>query len=209
MSNQKIYDPKFESIISNMNDNSNSFFKWIPNINFTTWIIIILVILLLRCNNAEYYLAKIIKPLIYYFKKLIEYIINLFKRHVLVPINETKQKTQELKDKVETAVNTGVVIEISAHPYKNEDNHDNMCDELVEDTNDYSNIDQDNELNAPQENFQNNNYQEDDSHSSIQNGKSAFSYIGEDTGFSNFAEVGDDSSISGKIFPKNNSFSIY
>jgi len=190
-----ISQPELENVLSN---NSTSVIERIKQIKFTTWIIIFIVLSFLGFNIFVY-LAKGTQTISDIFRPLIQKISYIFGITTLQTINESAKGTQQVVNATTNVVNTGLTniekttqVEQTHNISQPDISHNNTLNQSL------------NTTTSQRQQVGGEDYQADDSTSSIQLGKAGWCYIGEDRGFRSCAEVGvNDTCMSGEIFPTN------
>jgi len=156
---------------------TTSFFTWIQNISWITWLIVFLVLAFLGFNIFVY-LAKGATDITTIFAILFQKIANLFG---FVAVETTKQAAQA------SAPGMNVIAGATTGALKGAKQ---------------ATLDQD--INNSGEKTENQDYEADDSYSKIQgtSGKAGWCYIGQEKGIRTCAKVGEsDVCMSGDIFP--------
>lgn len=195
-----ISQPEFKSVFSS-DSSPSSFFEGIKEVKFTTWIIIFFVLSFLGFNIFVY-LAKGTQTISEIFKPVVERLSYLLGITTLQTINVSAKGTQSVVNATTDVINTSLnTIENTTQVNQSGQTQHNS----------HPDISQHNTLNQALNNTTSQrqqsggeDYQADDSTSSIQLGKAGWCYIGEDRGFRSCAEVGvNDTCMSGEIFPTN------
>ena len=195
-----ISQPEFKSVFSS-DSSPSSFFEGIKEVKFTTWIIIFFVLSFLGFNIFVY-LAKGTQTISEIFKPVVERLSYLLGITTLQTINVAATGTQSVVNATTDVINTSLnTIENTTQVNQSGQTQHNS----------HPDISQHNTLNQALNNTTSQrqqsggeDYQADDSTSSIQLGKAGWCYIGEDRGFRSCAEVGvNDTCMSGEIFPTN------
>jgi hypothetical protein len=194
-------------------DNSTeSFFDSFKNISLTTWLLIFLILSFLGFN-IFIYLAKGTQDITSFFTPLIQKVLGLFVGVTGQVVNVSAEGAKAVVNTSAKVADTGLsavqgVAQQGINPQGAQSKNKGAP---VQNTNNSPDIAQANTLNRAinsstsqkqQQNGQ--DYQADDSTSSIQQGssKAGWCYIGEDRGFRTCSEVGvNDSCMSGDIFP--------
>jgi len=156
---------------------ATSFFGWIQNISWVTWLIVFLVLAFLGFNIFVY-LAKGASDITTIFAILFQKIANLFG---FVALETTKQAAQASAPGINAIAGATAGALIGAKQ---------------------ATLDQ--AVNNSGEKKENQNYEADDSYSKIQgtSGKAGWCYIGQEKGIRTCAKVGEsDVCMSGDIFP--------
>ena len=211
------------SIPSLSSDNSDSylssFFDGIKNISLTTWILIILILAFLGFNIFVY-LAKGTQEFNDFFAPLIKKITGIFGGVTGQVVDVSAEGAKAVVGTSANVVNTGLSSVQNAVPTHN-DNHNSepqpkvsttkTTGQDVDTTFPHGDVANSNTVNrainsatAQKQQQNGEDYEADDSSSSIQMGapKAGWCYIGEDRGFRTCAEVGvNDTCMSGNIFP--------
>jgi hypothetical protein len=195
-----ISQPEFKSVFSS-DSSPSSFFEGIKEVKFTTWVIIFFVLSFLGFNIFVY-LAKGTQTISEIFKPVVERLGYLLGITTLQTINVSAKGTQSVVNATTDVINTSLnSIENTTQVNQSGQTQNNS----------HPDITQHNTLNKALNNTTSQrqqsggeDYQADDSTSSIQLGKAGWCYIGEDRGFRSCAEVGvNDTCMSGEIFPTN------
>jgi len=194
--------------------NESSFFDTIKNISATTWIIIVLILAILGFNIFTY-LAKGTQDVSGFLRPIIEKAGQIFANVTGQIVDVSAEGTKAVVSGTAATVNTTATTinkgltelqEITPEP---KTSSTNMKSQSVQNTIPEPDIMRENTLNkalntSAQTNAAANDYQADDSSSTIQSGpsKAGWCFIGEDRGFRTCAQVSEnDTCMSGKIFP--------
>lgn len=225
-STESVSTPSFTSPIGNTPsystataaDSGNGFLDFFQNINATTWILIILVLAFLGINIFVY-LAKGTQDIASFFTPLIDKITSLFGGVTSQIVDVTAEGTKGVVDTAAGAVNTtlsavqqttpgGLQTSSSASPNQAKTS---ISNQPVQTTMQQMDSAQANALNkalntsnASKNTNTTNDYQADQSQSTIQgvSNKAGWCFIGEDNGYRTCGEVGpNDTCLSGDIFP--------
>jgi len=197
-----ISQPEYESVFSSSSSSSSSsFFEGIKQTKFTTWIIIFFVLSFLGFNIFVY-LAKGTQTISEIFKPVVQRLGYLLGITTLQTINVSAKGTQSVVNATTDVINTSLNSIEKTTQVNQSGQPQNIS---------HPDITQHNTLNQALNNTTSQrqqsggeDYQADDSTSSIQLGKAGWCYIGEDRGFRSCAEVGvNDTCMSGEIFPTN------
>ena len=190
---------------SSSSENSTSIFDGLKNINFTTWLLIILILAFLGFNIFVY-LAKGTESIRSIFAPLFEKVFGT----ALLVTGETVDVAAEGAKTVVTgtanAVNTGLTAIQDVTPNSA---NSSINSQSVQDTSStQQNVSTDNTLNKALNSSHNENqdatdYAAHEASSSVHSaGKAGWCFIGEDRGFRSCAQVGvNDQCMSGDIFP--------
>jgi len=179
----------------------SSFFEGIKEVKFTTWIIIFFVLSFLGFNIFVY-LAKGTQTISEIFKPVVERLGYLLGITTLQTINVSAKGTQSVVNATTDVINTSLnSIENTTQVNQSGQTQNNSHPDITQ----HNTLNQalNNTISQRQQSG-GEDYQADDSTSSIQLGKAGWCYIGEDRGFRSCAEVGvNDTCMSGEIFPTN------
>lgn len=190
---------------SSSSENSTSIFDGLKNINFTTWLLIILILAFLGFNIFVY-LAKGTESIRSIFAPLFEKVFGT----ALLVTGETVDVAAEGAKTVVTgtanAVNTGLTAIQDITP--NSANSSIKSQSVQDTSSTQQNVSTDNTLNKALNSSHNENqdatdYAAHEAPSSVHSaGKAGWCFIGEDRGFRSCAQVGvNDQCMSGDIFP--------
>jgi len=195
-----ISQPEFKSVFSS-DSSPSSFFEGIKEVKFTTWIIIFFVLSFLGFNIFVY-LAKGTQTISEIFKPVVERLGYLLGITTLQTINVSAKGTQSVVNATTDVINTSLnSIENTTQVNQSGQTQNNSHPDITQ----HNTLNQalNNTISQRQQSG-GEDYQADDSTSSIQLGKAGWCYIGEDRGFRSCAEVGvNDTCMSGEIFPTN------
>lgn len=197
----------FDNSFSSSNNDNKGFFSFLSNFNFTTWIIIILLLAFLGFN-IFIYLAKGTQDITNFFAPLLKKIFGTSLVLSSQVIDVSAEGAKSVVGSTSNIINTGLTQIQQATPNISQINNVPNTP-IYDDTIKHENLQQSSlnkALNSAQsQTKQNNDYNEDYASSSIQGGgKSGWCYIGIDRGFRSCAEVGvNDTCMSGQIFPSN------
>jgi len=179
----------------------SSFFEGIKEVKFTTWVIIFFVLSFLGFNIFVY-LAKGTQTISEIFKPVVERLGYLLGITTLQTINVSAKGTQSVVNATTDVINTSLnSIENTTQVNQSGQTQNNSHPDITQ----HNTLNQalNNTISQRQQSG-GEDYQADDSTSSIQLGKAGWCYIGEDRGFRSCAEVGvNDTCMSGEIFPTN------
>ena len=192
-------------------DGDGGFLSSIKNVSVTTWILIFFIFSFLGFN-VFVYLAKGTEDITSFFAPLIKTTMGLFAYTTGTVIDVTASGTKNILDGTTNLADTGLTtVQNKAQKFQEKQSSTNLPSQPVQQTNKRPDPMSNNALNqslntatASQHSNNNNDYQADESTSTIQSGgnKSGWCYIGEDRGFRSCVEVGQqDKCISGDIFP--------
>jgi len=179
----------------------SSFFEGIKEVKFTTWIIIFFVLSFLGFNIFVY-LAKGTQTISEIFKPVVERLGYLLGITTLQTINVSAKGTQSVVNATTDVINTSLnSIENTTQVNQSGQTQNNSHPDITQ----HNTLNQAlNNTTSQRQQSGGEDYQADDSTSSIQLGKAGWCYIGEDRGFRSCAEVGvNDTCMSGEIFPTN------
>jgi hypothetical protein len=218
ISNIMLRSSEIPSLISepNYSSSDSSFFGWIKDISFITWILIILILTFLGFNIFTY-LAKGTQNINNVFAPLLEKITAILGGVTGQVVTTSAEGAKAVVNTTSNIVTSGLtgVQNISTSQNKNEPIQENSktktSGQNIETTFPKGDIADENSLNkainsstSQKQKINGEDYQADDSTSSIQHGRpnSGWCYIGEDRGVRSCAEVGvNDTCMSGDIFP--------
>jgi len=195
-----ISQPEFKSVFSS-DSSPSSFFEGIKEVKFTTWIIIFFVLSFLGFNIFVY-LAKGTQTISEIFKPVVERLGYLLGITTLQTINVSAKGTQSVVNATTDVINTSLnSIENTTQVNQSGQTQNNSHPDITQ----HNTLNQAlNNTTSQRQQSGGEDYQADDSTSSIQLGKAGWCYIGEDRGFRSCAEVGvNDTCMSGEIFPTN------
>lgn len=197
-----ISQPEYESVFSSSSSSSSSsFFEGIKQTKFTTWIIIFFVLSFLGFNIFVY-LAKGTQTISEIFKPVVQRLGYLLGITTLQTINVSAKGTQSVVNATSDVINTTLnSIENTTQVNQSGQTQNNSHPDITQ----HNTLNQAlNNTTSQRQQSGGEDYQADDSTSSIQLGKAGWCYIGEDRGFRSCAEVGvNDTCMSGEIFPTN------
>lgn len=187
------------------------FLSSIKSVSVTTWIIIFFIFSFLGFNIFVY-LAKGTEDITTFFAPLIKATLGLFAYTTTSVVDVAASGTQNILDSTTNLVDTGLTsVQNKAQKIQEKTTPTNLSSQPVQQPNKQPDPMSNNALNqtlntatASRNSNNNNDYQADESTSTIQSGgnKSGWCYIGEDRGFRSCVEVGQqDKCISGDIFP--------
>jgi len=195
-----ISQPEFKTVFSS-DSSPSSFFEGIKEVKFTTWIIIFFVLSFLGFNIFVY-LAKGTQTISEIFKPVVERLGYLLGITTLQTINVSAKGTQSVVNATTDVINTSLnSIENTTQVNQSGQTQNNSHPDITQ----HNTLNQAlNNTTSQRQQSGGEDYQADDSTSSIQLGKAGWCYIGEDRGFRSCAEVGvNDTCMSGEIFPTN------
>jgi hypothetical protein len=192
-------------------DGDGGFLSSIKSVSVTTWILIFFIFSFLGFN-VFVYLAKGTEDITSFFAPLIKTTMGLFAYTTGSVIDVTASGTQNILDGTANFADKGLTtVQNKAQKFQEKQSPTNLPSQSVQQPNKQPDPMSNNALNqslntatASQHSNNNNDYQADESTSTIQSGgnKSGWCYIGEDRGFRSCVEVGQqDKCISGDIFP--------
>jgi hypothetical protein len=186
-----------------------SFLDSIKELNWTTWLIIILVLAFLGVN-VFVYLAKGTQDVSTFLQPIIQKVVSIFGGVTGQVVDVTAEGAKAVVGTTAETVNTGLSAVQEITPQPKTSSTQNKGQDVTK-TFPQGDIAQANTINkalnssTPQkQQVDGEDYQADDSSSSIQQGapKAGWCYIGQDRGFRTCAEVGiNDTCMSGDIFP--------
>ena len=190
---------------------NGGFISDIKSVSVTTWIIIFFIFSFLGFN-VFVYLAKGTEDITHFFAPLIKSIMGLFAYTTSSVVDVAASGTQNILNSTTDLADKGLTtIQTRAQHFQEKPTSTNLSSQPVKQTIKQPDIMANNTLNqslntatANQHSNNNNDYQADESTSTIQSGgnKSGWCYIGEDRGFRSCVEIGQqDNCISGDIFP--------
>jgi len=195
-----ISQPEFKTVFSS-DPYPSSFFEGIKEVKFTTWIIIFFVLSFLGFNIFVY-LAKGTQTISEIFKPVVQRLGYLLGITTLQTINVSAKGTQSVVNATTDVINTSLnSIENTTQVNQSGQTQNNSHPDITQ----HNTLNQAlNNTTSQRQQSGGEDYQADDSTSSIQLGKAGWCYIGEDRGFRSCAEVGvNDTCMSGEIFPTN------
>ena len=195
-----ISQPEFKTVFSS-DSSPSSFFEGIKEVKFTTWIIIFFVLSFLGFNIFVY-LAKGTQTISEIFKPVVQRLGYLLGITTLQTINVSAKGTQSVVNATTDVINTSLnTIENTTQVNQSGQTQNNSHPDITQ----HNTLNQAlNNTTSQRQQSGGEDYQADDSTSSIQLGKAGWCYIGEDRGFRSCAEVGvNDTCMSGEIFPTN------
>ena len=187
------------------------FLSSIKSVSVTTWILIFFIFSFLGFN-VFVYLAKGTEDITSFFTPLIKTTMGLFAYTTGSVIDVTASGAKNILDGTTNFADTGLTnVQNKAQKFQEKQSSTKLPTQPVEQTNKQPDPMSNNALNqslntavANKHSNNNNDYQADESSSTIQSGgnKSGWCYIGEDRGFRSCVEVGQqDNCMSGDIFP--------
>lgn len=209
--------PSFNSDIdissSSSDSGMSSFFDWIKEISLTTWLLVILILAFLGFNIFVY-LAKGTQEVNSVFAPIIKKIVSIFAAITGQVVDVSAEGAKAVVGTTANVVTTGLTGVQNITPTKQvqpKTSQTTTKGQDVKTTFPQGDVAQANTVNkainsstAQKQQVNGEDYQADESTSSIQNGssKAGWCYIGEDRGFRSCAEVGvNDTCMSGDIFP--------
>ena len=178
----------------------NSIISYVTNINWTTWLIIILILAFLEFNIFTY-LAKVTQDITNVFGPLIKKLFGVTLAVTGDIVDTSAQGAKEVVNETANVIDTGLSAVQNITP--NTPNS-NLKSSSLQPPDVASNNALNKSLNTAQHNNEHNSdYQANEAESTVNNsGKSGWCYIGSDRGFRSCAQVGvNDSCMSGEIFP--------
>jgi hypothetical protein len=194
-------------VSSTSTENSSGFFSFLTNINYTTWIIIILIFAFLGFNIFVY-LAKGTQDITSFFNPLLQSLFGAAGKVSGQVVDVSAEGAKAVTSGTANAVNTTLSAVQSATPGGVNANS-SLPNQSIQSTIPPKDIMQNNTLNKALNTSQqtqqtsNQDYQANEAASSV-TGKAGWCYIGEDRGFRTCTQVGvNDVCMSGDIFPSN------
>jgi hypothetical protein len=191
-------------VSSTSTENSSGFFSFLTNINFATWIIIILIFAFLGFNIFVY-LAKGTQDITNFFTPLIQTIFGDVGKLSGQVVNVSAEGAKAVVDTTAGAIDTTITAVQNATP-GGANAISSLPNQSIQSTIPSKDVLQNNSLNNALNNSSNqgsNDYQAHEASSSV-TGKAGWCYVGEDRGFRTCAKVGvNDVCMSGDIFPSN------
>lgn len=191
-------------------DESSGFFDSIQNINFTTWLLIILILAFLGFNIFVY-LAKGTEDITNFFAPLLKYVFGTTLSVTGQTVDVAAEGAKSVVTGTANVVNAGLTTVQDITP---NNASSSIKTQSVQDAVPAKNKDDSTSLNKAlnttsksQNSDANQDYQGLESSSSVhtssaKSGKAGWCYIGEDRGYRTCAEVGaNDMCMSGDIFP--------
>jgi len=198
-------------VANGSSNGDGGFLTSIKSVSVTTWILIFLIFAFLGFN-VFVYLAKGTEVFTSFFTPIIKTIMGLFAYVTGSVVDVTASGTQNILNSATNLADSGLTsVQNKAQQFQEKQSPSNLSSQPVQQTNKQPDPMSNNALNqslntatARTNSNNNNDYQADDSTSTIQSGgnKSGWCYIGEDRGFRSCVEVGQqDKCLSGDIFP--------
>jgi len=208
-SNQSTSDSIFSSPSSAIStDDSSGFFDFFKNINWGTWLIIILVLAFLGFNIFVY-LAKGTQDITNFFAPFLEKIFGTGASTVGQVVDVSAEGAKAVVSGAANVVNTGLTDVQNITPDGLNANS-SLPNQSIQSSIPQPDVTQNNALNKALNSQQNSNEYDYEAHqasSSIHSGgtgQAGWCYIGEDRGYRSCAKVGvNDTCMSGDIFPTN------
>ena len=196
-----ILQPTSSSIPSLSSDDTSSIFDGLKNINFTTWLIIILILAFLGFNIFVY-LAKGTESVKNVFAPLLAKIFGTTLAVTGETVDVAAEGAKAVVSGTANVVNTGltavqdVTPNVSSSSIKSHSVQDNVAQQNVNSSNTLNNA-----LNSSEE--QTPDYMAHEASGSVHSaGKAGWCFVGEDRGNRSCAQVGvNDKCMSGDIFP--------
>ena len=198
---------------SSSDSSMSSFFDWIKEISLTTWLLVILILAFLGFNIFVY-LAKGTQEFNSFFAPIIQKVVSIFGGVTGQVVDISAEGAKAVVGTTANVVTTGLTGVQNITPSKQvqpKTSQTTTKGQDVKTTFPQGDVAQANTVNkainsstAQKQQVDGEDYQADESTSSIQNGasKAGWCYIGEDRGFRSCAEVGvNDTCMSGDIFP--------
>jgi hypothetical protein len=196
------------STATSTSTSGNSFLNYIYSISLTTWLLIILILAFLGFN-VFIYLAKGTQEITSIFSPIINKIASILGGVTGQIVDVSAEGAKGAVNVSANVINSGLTAVQNITPGHNEQ-QGTPVQHTVEEENQIQNSSLGNALNTSvSENqiYSSNEFQADDSLSSIQRGsagKAGWCFIGEDRGFRTCESVGpNDQCMSGEIFPSN------
>lgn len=189
--------PDTYPIVSSTSSYGNSIISYITSINWTTWLIIILILAFLGFNIFAY-LAKGTQDITNILAPLLKNILGITLAATGDIVDTSAEGAKAVVDKTASTIDTGLTAVQNITP--NISNSNLNSSSVIQSPNQSNNNSLNKALNDKQ---QNNDYVANEAESSVNHsGKSGWCYIGTDRGFRSCAQVGiNDSCMSGDIFP--------
>jgi DNA-directed RNA polymerase subunit E'/Rpb7 len=198
---------------SSSDSGMSSFFDWIKEISLTTWLLVILILAFLGFNIFVY-LAKGTQEFNSFFAPIIQKVFSIFGAVTGQVVDISAEGAKAVVNTSANVVTTGLTGVQNITPSKQvqpKTSQTTTKGQDIKTTFPQGDVAQANTVNkainsstAQKQQVNGEDYQADESTSSIQNGasKAGWCYIGEDRGFRSCAEVGvNDTCMSGDIFP--------
>jgi DNA-directed RNA polymerase subunit E'/Rpb7 len=198
---------------SSSDSGMSSFFDWIKEISLTTWLLVILILAFLGFNIFVY-LAKGTQEFNSFFAPIIQKVFSIFGAVTGQVVDVSAEGAKAVVNTSANVVTTGLTGVQNITPSKQvqpKTSQTTTKGQDIKTTFPQGDVAQANTVNkainsstAQKQQVNGEDYQADESTSSIQNGasKAGWCYIGEDRGFRSCAEVGvNDTCMSGDIFP--------
>jgi DNA-directed RNA polymerase subunit E'/Rpb7 len=198
---------------SSSDSGMSSFFDWIKEISLTTWLLVILILAFLGFNIFVY-LAKGTQEFNSFFAPIIQKVFSIFGAVTGQVVDISAEGAKAVVNTSANVVTTGLTGVQNITPSKQvqpKTSQTTTKGQEIKTTFPQGDVAQANTVNkainsstAQKQQVNGEDYQADESTSSIQNGasKAGWCYIGEDRGFRSCAEVGvNDTCMSGDIFP--------
>lgn len=193
---------------NSMSTSGNSFLNFINSITLTSWLLIIIILAFLGFN-VFIYLAKGTQEITSIFSPIINKLASIFGSVTGQIVDVSAEGAKGAVNVSANAINTGLTAVQNITP-GHQEQQGTPVQHTVEEENQIQNSSLGNALNkSVSENqiYSSNEFQADDSLSSIQrgsSGKAGWCFIGEDRGFRTCESVGqNDQCMSGEIFPSN------
>jgi hypothetical protein len=197
--------------LGSSSNGDGGFLNSIKSVSVTTWILIFFIFSFLGFN-VFVYLAKGTEDITSFFAPLIQSILGLFAYATSSVVDVTTEGTKNILNSTTQFVDKGLTtVQNKAQNVQEKQSPTNLPTQPVKQTIKQPDPMSNNALNqslntatASHNSNNNNDYQADESTSTIQSGgnKSGWCYIGEDRGFRSCVEVGQqDTCLSGDIFP--------
>lgn len=194
-------------VSSTSTENSSGFFSFLTNINYTTWIIIILIFAFLGFN-IFIYLAKGTQDITNFFNPLLQSLFGAVGKVSGQVVDVSAEGAKAIVDGTAGAVNTTLSAVQNATP-GGVNATSSLPNQSIQSTippkDNVQNSTLNRALNTSKQTQQgtSQDYQANEATSSV-TGKAGWCYVGEDRGFRTCSQVGvNDVCMSGDIFPSN------
>ena len=194
-------------VSSTSTENSPGFFSFLTNINYTTWIIIILIFAFLGFNIFVY-LAKGTQDITSFFNPLLQSLFGATANTAGQVVDVSAEGAKTVVGGTASAINTTLSDVENVTPggvNANSSLPNQSIQSTIPPKDNVQNSSLNRALNTSQQTQQcsNQDYQANEATSSV-TGKAGWCYVGEDRGFRTCSQVGvNDVCMSGDIFPSN------
>lgn len=194
-------------VSSTSTENSPGFFSFLTNINYTTWIIIILIFAFLGFNIFVY-LAKGTQDITSFFNPLLQSLFGATANTAGQVVDVSAEGAKTVVGGTASAINTTLSDVENVTPggiNANSSLPNQSIQSTIPPKDNVQNSSLNRALNTSQQTQQGSNqdYQANEATSSV-TGKAGWCYVGEDRGFRTCSQVGvNDVCMSGDIFPSN------